>query len=445
MASYQIENMSLGDLMSTWLGNLQEEQELPPSNDPDDLMDDAPKDTPSDQAIEEDVTTKELGFNSFRNFIFRSPAYEWLVTTLHQQFLITAATEDALENFATRILSSLAPIRELGGKSTRDPYSVVFCADWEPLAFVIEQEYSDEPGYAIEQAITITGSITDAQALTCKDYMGQLWPQTGEPFLDLVKKLITETYTLRNNNECSKGKASSTNSTRAYTALPDDTRIAMWIEASKTFLRVIGTADSIIEAAQQIAWLGAALRSSPIEHGIVSCMPFIKDISTESSISVPGNESTKNDAVYYIGYTKKTEKTTRGLNGQCWHDLFQNPVVVGGFPILSRPHAGIGLEISLEMMAGLIQAQKLTYFDKRPFIKSFSVILFPTRIIDGCMIWHMVVNDTDHISYADPRVRNILNQNQSDITALDLPVCRHFLGWCSKVRNYAGMGTHLLR
>jgi hypothetical protein len=61
-------------------------------------------------------------------------------------------------------------------KKSVEAYKITFEIEWDPLAFIKEQEYREEPGEAIERAITLTGYAKDAQALTCAQYLRQTWP-----------------------------------------------------------------------------------------------------------------------------------------------------------------------------------------------------------------------------------------------------------------------------
>jgi hypothetical protein len=69
-------------------------------------------------------------------------------------------------------------------------YKVHFDLNWNPLEYWKEQEYKEKPEDALESAITITGSITDAQALTTIGYLAQIWPDTGEYVMSLLKQLL---------------------------------------------------------------------------------------------------------------------------------------------------------------------------------------------------------------------------------------------------------------
>jgi hypothetical protein len=55
--------------------------------------------------------------------------------------------------------------------------------------------------------------------------------------------------------------------------------------------------------------------------------------------------------------------------------MFRNPVVAKGYLILSRSESSIGLEILLNMMAGLARTQHANTFNGKLFIKGFSTML----------------------------------------------------------------------
>ena len=85
------------------------------------------------------------------------------------------------EAIRLKIISSLPPAKA---------YKMTFRIDWDPLAFVKEQEYREEPDEAIPIAITLTGSAKYAQALTCTQYLCQTWPPAGEHTIRLVKDVL---------------------------------------------------------------------------------------------------------------------------------------------------------------------------------------------------------------------------------------------------------------
>jgi hypothetical protein len=60
--------------------------------------------------------------------------------------------------------------------------------------------------------------------------------------------------------------------------LPDNNKLTVWIHKSKFMVKAFGTGYFVAEIGEQLAWLGAALRSSLYELGVAYCMPFPGDI-----------------------------------------------------------------------------------------------------------------------------------------------------------------------
>jgi hypothetical protein len=221
---------------------------------------------------------------------------------------------------------------------------------------------------------------------------------------------------------------------------PDNTRLTAWMRESKFRVVALGTKDSVAETAEQLAWLGAALRSSPSDSQLAYCTPAI-DI-----VHVPQNRSVSQSCIetfYKINFVvEEREENVELVNGQCWYNLFRNPVIVKGYPIPRRSEHDTGLEIPFDIMVRLAQAWHATTFGGKLFLKGFSTIMIPTKHLGDLVLWHMVFNELgNRISYTDPRIRNIPRATLKGVSLSDLKIARHVLGWCSHVKNYAGRGN----
>lgn len=138
-----------------------------------------------------------------------------------------------------------------------------------------------------------------------------------------------------------------------------------------------------------------------------------------------------------LNYNSPTPTLRR--DGQCWHGLFQNPVVVLGYPTRNRTIEERGLEMPIEMMATLVGCDRITTFAGKFYIKNFNKMLVLTKQIGDMLIWHYLCNDDgSYISYTDPRVRAMSSPIASDVDISTLESARHVVGWCSHVRSYAG-------
>jgi hypothetical protein len=127
---------------------------------------------------------------AYRDFIYKSPAYEWLLASLRREFLLAPVEPNSMEAIRRKIIHFLPSSHKVSRKKSAEAYKMTFEIEWDPLAFVKEQEYREEPGEAVERAITLTGSAKDAQALTCAQYLCQTWPLAGEHTVRLVKDVV---------------------------------------------------------------------------------------------------------------------------------------------------------------------------------------------------------------------------------------------------------------
>ena len=220
--------------------------------------------------------------------------------------------------------------------------------------------------------------------------------------------------------------------------LPDKTQVQARIEGAKFIVIAIGTRDSLAEVGQQFAWLGAACRSSPFDVGIAICSPSIRlSPSNKGVSSAQVSQAGLNtvEVVAHIDFKIGDLITSHnGLPGQCWHNMFRNPLVVSGFPVLTKHEVGLGLEMPLNMVAGLVGSDRATEFDEKIFVKGFSAMLIASKVTKNLLLWHYLYNDNGgRISYLDHELQNI-----DDISLLELNTFRHVVGWCSNSEYFAG-------
>jgi hypothetical protein len=62
--------------------------------------------------------------------------------------------------------------------------------DWDLPNFLRGQGYDTILEIAVEHAITVTGSSSNAQALSCMDYMCQTWPLSGREVVRVLQKAL---------------------------------------------------------------------------------------------------------------------------------------------------------------------------------------------------------------------------------------------------------------
>ena len=84
----------------------------------------------------------------YRNFILTTPAYTWLIKSLQREVTITRADPDMMEIIGNKIFGALPSYRKVSRKVSSPEYKATFEVDWDPLAFVKEQQYTVSPEIA---------------------------------------------------------------------------------------------------------------------------------------------------------------------------------------------------------------------------------------------------------------------------------------------------------
>jgi hypothetical protein len=143
---------------------------------------------------EEEINETNMpGLPEYQGFLFKCPAYEWLVATLQREVTLAPAAVDVMKSIGEEIIRFLLSTNltnKISRKKAPVPYKIRFEIPWDPVAFVQEQEYDEEPERAVEIALTLTGSPGNAQALSCVEYMRQTWPTVGGCIIQLVKDVV---------------------------------------------------------------------------------------------------------------------------------------------------------------------------------------------------------------------------------------------------------------
>ena len=105
-----------------------------------------------------------------------------------------------------------------------------------------------------------------------------------------------------------------------------------------------------------------------------------------------------------------------------------------GFPILKKSEHALGLEVPLNMMAGLTGTIRATVFNGKVCLKGFSTMLVAMKLVGDLLVWHYIFNSKcDQISYLDPAL-----DDACDMNLLQLDNVRHAVGWCPNCLYCAG-------
>ncbi|KAK4452767.1 hypothetical protein QBC34DRAFT_345840 [Podospora aff. communis PSN243] len=372
-----------------------------------------------------DVTLPDKG--EYNRIVFESAAYLWLTAALKRE--LSLAPVPSQEAICGKVYHDVLSCLERGRKevSSRRPserFTLHLSADWNPVAF-LRQEFTDsaEPlGKLLTETLTLTGSATDAQVLPCEMYVRQTWPAFGPSLLPLLQRALH-----------SGGEQQGTLLDKTVVKLKVDSRLSVEVQ---------GSADTVAEVVELVAWLSAALRT-PEDGGLSLCLP---------SISIaPNHQASLPSFVCSLRFTTRRvvpDSTARSILGQCWHKLFRNPVVVEGYPIPRRSRYDSGLEVPLNIMSRLTESPRIHQYMGKFLLKGFSTVVLPTDILDDALLWPLYcADDGSRIPYPD-----FAHTRCADAVLTNIRSRRHILGWCteasicaegSKNMNYNIKGSKL--
>ncbi|KAL6796850.1 hypothetical protein J3E68DRAFT_426395 [Trichoderma sp. SZMC 28012] len=361
----------------------------------------------------------------FLNVITKDPAFEWLVGRLATELNSTGGGSSAMKLISTYIHDRLPPIGKISRQYPSKPYKVTFHVECNIPGFIQGQAYEGTAAEVLPKVITLTGSIQDVQATTCEQYLVQTWPVVGCNLLRTIQGA------LRNENASAPFQFSCKCKFEDCTDIKVSLGRYMEVE-------VVGTIRSIAEIGEQIGWLATTFRSQLQDSEIFFCYPEITNFQandSEESQSME-NEFEQSFLCRINVATYQIRANLPGFNGQCWQQMFNNPVVVTGYPITPRKdlNTGVGLELPFDMMTTLADARYLTTFEDRTLVKGFSTVLIPTAIHGSIILWHLLVNESGtRISYQDPRIEQAILIEPGNFNG-----ARHILGWCMNAQNNIG-------
>ncbi|TVY88680.1 hypothetical protein LAWI1_G006923 [Lachnellula willkommii] len=291
------------------------------------------------------------------------------------------------------------------GSTESQEFKAAFDVWWDVLDF-IKNQFGELRNTPIGSVIALSGSAMCAQATTVQEYMEQHWPNTGAILLDSLNLLLVNCKYVLSNGHLSGLRLESS-----------------FLPGAKLTVGVTGTRDVIIEVAQQLAWLGTALRTSQYDRVARSECQIYPQMS---------NRETFRFGIKFSVHPLLEEEKS------CWHGLFFDPVIAYGFPINIRNH-GQGLEIPIRMMSAIVGASQAVEFDGGLLLKGFSSMLVPLKRVGSSVQWHYIRNEDDsRLPYweVDNQCPGRALLNDVDYDALT--TTRAFVGWWSTTTTHLG-------
>lgn len=181
----KVEDKVTSSRISEWLGGLG----VP---DPGKSL---PTQEPQPEALPYDDEVILPDKHGYRQVVFESAAYKTLVSRLEREVALTPlADSDAMITIRRAILKKLRQKQHVSRLEDSQRFFMEFKTSWDPVGF-IEDQYGDSerPEELLGRVITITGSMSDAQALPCSEYLRQTWPTTSPLILSAFADMIALT------------------------------------------------------------------------------------------------------------------------------------------------------------------------------------------------------------------------------------------------------------
>jgi hypothetical protein len=123
-------------------------------------------------------------------FLKKSHAYKWLLGIIKSRLVLTETRGTLMEQIGDEILRGLT-LANRGRGNENGICRATFEVAWDLTEF-INREFPHQDSLQIGSIITLTGSSVDAQALTCAEYMAQVWPTTGWETLKALQEAINK-------------------------------------------------------------------------------------------------------------------------------------------------------------------------------------------------------------------------------------------------------------
>ena len=214
--------------------------------------------------------------------------------------------------------------------------------------------------------------------------------------------------------------------------LPDGTKVFLTLKPAA--FELYGPVESIVEVAEQLSWLGSALRTSDCTTGLTRCVPSITIVTPDQLKAEQIVQEWGPDADFHISFDLSCIECENSRPGYCWSSMFRNTTIVHGYPILRRPLLGTGFEATIDILARLVRTKSLESFDDRMYLMGFSSLLVSAGLKDGLVHWHHTYKESgDKISYLD-----IDRSSTAQISWTEVEGGRHIVGWSSEVTCHAG-------
>lgn len=220
---------------------------------------------------------------------------------------------------------------------------------WNPRKFLREQYRHLPDNPVLRPVITLSGSSENTYANTCEGYIQRTWPCFGSKILALFQGAIDSAEDVFQSDE-------------------DDFAAWMSFGSTSTKLHVAGCPLFLVEIAEIVIWLASACRASAFDDRMQVCRLDLSRVVDESADFGLVANFLYDDVV--------SGNTSSG--GSCWHLMFRNPIIAGGYPVSARNTEERGFEAPLELILSLARTSWATVHNGALVLEGFATVLTPT-------------------------------------------------------------------
>ncbi|RSL79293.1 hypothetical protein CEP51_007492 [Fusarium floridanum] len=203
---------------------------------------------------EDDITAK-VELANYHKVIRSSSAYQWFLASLYREFGLQRK-HTMTETISSKILRCLPP-EKISKSRTPQTHCVTF-----ELGF----PFAPQQGIKLAEMIAVTGFPDEAQVTTVEEYVRYMWPCDGLRLLRALQMVV-------DSSRDADGMSSF------GITLQDKTDIEVELTSGTVLVTVEGSACSIAECGDQLAWLVTAL-SRRSDEGAVPRIPCCVKMGT---------------------------------------------------------------------------------------------------------------------------------------------------------------------
>lgn len=137
-------------------------------------------------ALEEDQTAQD----NYLSATAESLAFQWLQSMLQRELILHSPEQNLMRGIGQQI-GHILPKPRINSNQGTETHKMTFQLAWDPMAFLQAQQYSQAHS-DIANAITLTGTPMDCQALSVCQYLRQTWPMSSGFIIGTIQDLVTQ-------------------------------------------------------------------------------------------------------------------------------------------------------------------------------------------------------------------------------------------------------------